>query len=190
MKTAHGHQIIEVTGLGLTGSQEIKRLTEKGCKTNLYFGSHVEYLLDKERFHTAQEFNEKHLLDTGRAYKIGLVLGNELEKHVRSTRNILEIAERCGYKEAPAGVIPRLCEMMLEEKIWALLKELGISIVTTLNSSPVEGYAYSKHALLAMHMFGETPRLDHHEFNRSVSLSECLWDNGEAFAFCLPENRS
>ncbi len=182
MKTEHGHEIIEIIGHGFSGAEEIKYLEAKGCEMNWILDSHVEQLLDEKKYWgSPEEYNKKHRLTEGKKYKIVLVLGSEIENNSdRSTENIQELAKKCGYGKPLAGVIPRICEMMLEKWMCELMKELKISSVIAFHD-PIKDIYYHQHLLWTVH--SSKPYLDDLEFYGS--FSDHYWGRGYAFAFLV-----
>lgn len=138
-RNEHGHVIITVTDLDLTGEQEIERLTAAGYRLSDWAKS---CLLSRK----ADGYDRNHRLENGRAYKIALMPGKEIECDAeRTTENLRKRGiEKYGYKKSFAGIAPRIREVVSDKQ----LEEMGIWYVAALHD-PIkdsDGYPYVLYA--------------------------------------------
>ena len=113
-KNEHGHYIIEVTGLNLTGAEEIVRLEQLGFRIRDYT---KQCLLSTN----PDSYDANHRLEDGKVYKVVLVLGREVKKN-RTTANCQAYGLQFGYGKPLAGIQPRIREAVSDKQ----LEEMGI----------------------------------------------------------------
>lgn len=106
----HGHLIITVTGLDLTGAQEIERLRAAGYR----IGEYAESCLLSS---ASDSYDTNHRLVAGRDYAIALMPTKEIEDwRERTTANLRRRGiERYGYTKPLAGIVPRIRETITDE---------------------------------------------------------------------------
>jgi hypothetical protein len=123
-RNEHGHVIITVTGLDATGAQEIERLTGAGYRVSNYARS---CLTSTKK----DGYDVKHRLVAGAQYKVALVPGKEIERDAdRTTEGLRKhAAEKYGYGQPLAGVVPRLREVVSDKQ----MEELGFWYVAALH---------------------------------------------------------
>lgn len=111
-KNANGHYVVTITGLALTGVEEIARLKSAGFR----IGDYARQIL------TSDDYNNNHRLEAGKQYQIVLVPGKEVTSN-RTTANLKAYAKKFGYLIPKAGIVPRIREtisdkQMEEMEIW------------------------------------------------------------------------
>jgi len=113
----HGHLLISITNLGLTGSEEIERLEAGGYKIG---GEADSILLDK----TPLGYETKHCLEKYTETQIVLIPNKEIPPiethHSIVNRCIEEYASSFNYRIPPAGIVPYLCVKDLFEELSSL----------------------------------------------------------------------
>lgn len=98
-RNKHGHIIISITGLALTGGQEIQRLSDTGFRISDWAKS---CLTSKKE----DGYGKCHQLEDGREYQLVIVPGKEVKQN-RTTAELRKYAAGFGYKQPLAGVVPR-----------------------------------------------------------------------------------
>ncbi len=108
-KNEHGHYVFTITGLNLTGKQEVTRMKEGGVLMSDY---------DCQIFTSinADSYDVNHRLEDGKEYHLVLIPGREIETN-RTTANIQEYACGLGYEIPLAGVMPRLREIVSNKQM-------------------------------------------------------------------------
>ena len=111
-RNEHGHIIVTVTGLDLTGAQEIERLEAAGYVLSDYFKS---CLLSKKK----DSYDKNHRLVAGQSYKLALMPGKEIERDVDRTTDALRKRgmEKYGYGKPLGGHIPRVRESVSDKQM-------------------------------------------------------------------------
>ena len=103
-RNKHGHVIVTVTGVNLTGAQEIERLKAAGYNLSDYARS---LLLSKKK----DGYDLKHRLEEGKIYTFALLPGNAIATNTeRTTSNLKKLAITFGYEKPLAGSIFRIRE--------------------------------------------------------------------------------
>lgn len=111
-RNEHGHLIIKVTGLDLTGVQETERLRAAGYR----IGEYAESCLLTS---AADSYDTNHRLVAGREYTLALMPTREIEKwRERTTANLRKRGiERYGYAKPLAGIVPRIRQLVSDEQM-------------------------------------------------------------------------
>lgn len=111
-RNEHGHIIVTVTGLDLTGAQEIERLEAAGCRLSGYAKS---CLLSKKK----DSYDKNHRLVAGQSYKLALMPGKEIERDADHTTQALRKRgmEKYGYGKPLGGHIPRIRESVSDKQM-------------------------------------------------------------------------
>lgn len=120
-RNEHGHIIISITGLALTGKQEIERLEGAKFRISNFANS---CLTSKKK----DGYDECHRLEDGRAYTLALVPTKDVPGN-RTTAKGRKYGESFGYKQPLAGVIPRIREVVSDEGMEAM----GFRFITALH---------------------------------------------------------
>jgi hypothetical protein len=121
-KNQYGHIVFEITGLALSGAEEIERLKDAGYRV----GDSAKSCLMSSK---PDGYDANHRLIAGQKYRIVLVLGKELARN-RTTKNLQAHATKFGYEKPVAGIIPRIREAILAD----LMKEIGIWYIAGLHT--------------------------------------------------------
>ena len=113
-RNEHGHVLIKVTGVDLSGAEEVGRLEATGCRVGNYAKSCFTST-------NPDGYNLKHRLVTGQEYTVAIVLGTEVERESdRTTENLRKLGEKHGYQKPLAGIIPRIREAVSDEEMKAM----------------------------------------------------------------------
>jgi len=114
-RNEHGHVVLTITGLDLTGAQEIKRLDAAKYNLGMYF---KQCLLST----AADSYDKNHRLVAGQTYKVALMPGNELPYEERTAENLRERGmKHYGYGKPLAGLIPRIRESVSDKQMEEML---------------------------------------------------------------------
>src|SRR5690606_39644745 len=108
----HGHIVLTIPGLDLTGRQEIERLEAAGFRLMHQTKSCLCSIRRKGSYY------KNHRLVTGQRYKIALMPTREIERDSdRTTVALREHGMKYGYKKPLAGIVPRIREMLSNKQI-------------------------------------------------------------------------
>ena len=122
-RNEYGHVIITITGLNLTGADEIKRLEEAGYRVGDYA---------KSCFASTEtdDYDKNHRLVAGQTHKIALVLGKEIARDCdRTTTALRKLGEKYGYGKPLAGHVPRIRESVSDKQ----MEEMDIGYIASLH---------------------------------------------------------
>jgi hypothetical protein len=131
-KNEHGHYIIEVTGLNLSGVEEITRLESGGFRV----GDYAKSMLTSTN---SDSYDVLHRLEDGKVYKMVLVPGREVKKN-RTTTNLQAYGSQFGYQKPLAGIQPRIREAVSDKQ----LEEMGIFYISSLHDPIKDADDYSR----------------------------------------------
>lgn len=108
----HGHFVLTIEGMDLTGEQELERLTSAGFQVRGEAETCLRSLM----------FDMNHCLLAGRKYKVPLMPAGEIESYKERTASALLARgiERYGYQRSPAGIIPRIRECLSDKQMQAM----------------------------------------------------------------------
>lgn len=120
-RNEHGHIVISITGLALTGEQEIERLTAKGFR----FGGYARSCLTSKK---KDGYDKSHRLEDGCEYQLVIIPGKEVEQN-RTTSELRKYAAGFGYEQPLAGVVPRIRETVSDK----MMEEIGFWYITALH---------------------------------------------------------
>lgn len=123
-RNEHGHIVLTITGLDLTGRQEIRRLKDAGFRVS----NSMELCLTSEKYGGY----DKHRLVAAQQYKIALMPTKEIIRDAgRTTDGLREhAAENYGYTKPLAGIAPRIFELLSGK----LMEEMGFSYIIILHN--------------------------------------------------------
>jgi hypothetical protein len=123
-RNQHGHIVLTVTGLDLTGEREIARLLSAEYRVGDYAKS---CLLSKKK----DGYDVQHRLVDGQEYKIALVPGREIEEDShRTTQALRDVGiGRYGYQKPLAGIMPRIRETVSDKQ----MEEMGFWYIAGLH---------------------------------------------------------
>ena len=170
-RNEHGHVILTITGVDLTGAEEVKRLIAADYRVSNYAKSCFTSTAD-------DSYDARHRLVAGQQYKLALVLGKEISRDAdRTTQGLRDHAKsKYGYEKPRAGVVPRVREILSDKQ----MEELGIWYAAALHD-PIKDSDSSPRVL----------RADRGGEGRLVSASWVKpgseWDGSGAFVFRVPQ---
>ena len=116
-RNEHGHIVLSITGMDLTGAQEIERLKASGFR----FSSWAESCLLSTK---ADGYDAKHRLVADQLYKIALMPTKEIEVAAeRTTENLRNRGlQLYRYSKPLGGGIPRIRERVSDKQ----MEEMGL----------------------------------------------------------------
>ena len=169
-RNEHGHIVLTVDGLDLSGEQEVERLIAAGCRVSDWAKS---CLLSTNK----DSYDKNHLLVAGQRYKVALMPTREIERDSDRTTDALRKRglERYGYEKPLAGIVPRIRESVSDEQ----MEKMGLWYIAAPHDSirDSDGDPNVLHA----HRIDDGPWLrapwDHPDYR---------WDDYGAFAFLVP----
>ncbi len=169
-RNEHGHIIVSVTGLDLTGAQEIERLLAAGFRVSDWAKSC--FLSPKPN-----GYDTKHRLVASQSYKIALMPTKEIEIAAdRTTENLRNRGpELYGYGKPLGGIIPRIRERVSNTQ----MKEMGFYYIAAPHD-PIEDSDGGPHVLRADRF------VDGLWVRASFVRPGDQWGVGGAFAFLVP----
>jgi len=111
-RNKHGHIVLMITGLDLTGEQEIERLTTAEFRLTDWAKS---CLLSKKK----DGYDKNHRLVAGQRYKVALMPMWEIERASDRTTDALRKrgVEKYGYEKPRAGIVPRIRESVSDNQM-------------------------------------------------------------------------
>jgi hypothetical protein len=166
-RNEHGHTLISITGLALTGEQEIQRLSEAGFRTSDYAKSCLTSM-------KKDGYDKCHCLEDGREYQLVLVPGKEVEKN-RTTAELRKYAAGFGYAQPLAGIVPRIRETVSDKQ----MEEMGFWYIAALHD-PITDSGGDPSVLGAGRNGGG------HWLRASFDRPDDRWHVSGAFAFVVP----
>lgn len=115
-RNEHGHIVLTITGLDLTGEQEVERLIAAGFRV----GDWAKSCLISTK---ADSYDKKHRLVAGQIYKIALMPTKEIERDSDRTTEALRKRgiEKYGYGKPLGGIVPRIRESVPDKQ----MEEMG-----------------------------------------------------------------
>lgn len=132
-RNEYGHVVLTFTGLDLTGAAEVERLHNGGNLMSDYAKSC--FLSTKK-----DSYDKRHRLVAGQTYRVALMPGREIERGSDRTTEALRRRgmERYGYGKPLAGLVPRIREVLSDER----MKELDIWYVAALHEPITDSDGY------------------------------------------------
>jgi hypothetical protein len=171
-RNKHGHNVLTIDGLDLTGEQVIEWLIDAGfCVSDRV----KSCLLSTKK----DGYDNNHRLIAGKRYPVALMPTREIERHIERTLDTMRKRgmKRYGYENLPAGIVPRICTSVSDEQ----MKGMGFSFITTLHN-PIRDSDGLPHMFLA-HRYGNV-----YQFRAtSIRSKDCLSALG-AIAFLDPSS--
>lgn len=167
-KNQHGHYLIRVVGLDLTGAAEIKRGERRGAR----FGDSARRLLLSTR---ADSYDAKHRLEEGRVYTLAVVPGKAIPSRLR-TVDIQAYGREFGYQKPRGGHIVRVRELVTDDE----MKTMGFGYIAGLHD-PIVVYGGGPDVLI-VDCGGGNSRL-----GTGWGSPDDQWDDVVAFAFDVPD---
>lgn len=115
-RNEHGHVVFTLTGLGLSGREELKALESRYYNVS----ASAKYAL------ASLLFDAEHQLALCRKYRVVLLPAEGPDAGTRRTlKEVCEEAERLGYGRSVAGIMPRIRESISDKQ----MEEMGIESV-------------------------------------------------------------
>ena len=168
-RNQHGHFVFTITGLYLTGAQEIERLEASGYRVGHYAGSVLRSVGE-------DGYDQKHLLIAGHSYQVVIMPGNVITKDRDRTTGNLRIENLMfGYKKPLAGIVPRIRELVSDKK----LEEMGLWYIAGLHDPILDSNGRPCVLTASRHGYGRW-------VGASSGGAGGLWPGGGAFAFLVP----
>lgn len=119
----YGHFVVTITGLDLTGAQEIERLEALGYCVSGYAKSVLQSA-------GKDGYDQKHRLVAGQSYQIAIVPGKAIARDCdRTTGNLRKEGLKFGYEKPLAGIMPRIRELVSDKQ----LEEMGFWYIVGLH---------------------------------------------------------
>jgi hypothetical protein len=135
-RNEHGHIVIKVTGIYLTGWEEIDRLIGAGLCISDEAKSYLTSMKGKK-----QGYDKCHQL-YGDEYQLVILPGMKVEKDCTG-EELRNYAAGFGYQKPLAGIIPRLLEAISKE----MMEEMGFGYIAALHD-PIIGPDGHAHVLI------------------------------------------
>lgn len=164
-KNANGHYVVTISGLALTGTEEITRLESAGFR----IGTYARQIL------TNGDYDKKHRLEVGKQYQIVLVPGKEVTSN-RTTANLKAHAKKFGYIVPKAGIMPRIREAVSDKQ----MEEMGIWYIAGLHDSIKDSDG-------SPGVLGSDRYVDGLWLGTHWGRLESVWDDVGAFAFLVSQ---
>lgn len=168
-RNEYGHIVLRLTGIDLTGEQEINRLTKAGFSMSETAKS---YLLSK-----GEDGYNNHRLVSREQYKVALMPTKEIGcDDDRTTENLYNRGiKKYDYKKPPADIIPRICEFVSDEQ----MEKMRLSYIVALHDLIRD--SDGDQCLLSLDQFENEL-----ELNTYTSFDCCRWNSNGAVAFLAP----
>jgi hypothetical protein len=168
-RNEHGHIVFTVTGLDLSGAEEIERLETADFR----IGDYARQMLLSTK---SDSYDANHRLVAGQKYKVVLLPGKHIARDSeRTTSNLRAAGAKFGYSKPLAGVTPRIREAVSDKQ----MEEMGFVYIAALHE-PVAG-ADGRPDVLDADRDDDGRWLD-----GSWDDPDGGWDDSGAFAFLLP----
>lgn len=169
-RNEHGHIVLTVTGLDLTGEQEVERLIAAGFRVSDWAKSCLTST-------KADGYDKKHRLVAGQVYKIALMPTKEIERDADRTTETLRKRgiEKYGYGKPLGGIAPRIRESVSDKQ----MEEMGIWYIAAPHD-PIKDSGGNPRVLGAYRR-GVGPWL-----SAGIDLPDLQWVGSGAFAFLVP----
>lgn len=169
-RNEHGHIVFTITGLDLTGEQEIKRLEDAGFR----FSEYAKSCLSSTK---KDGYDKNHRLVGGQKYKVALMPTREIERNSDRTTDALRKRgiEKYGYEKPLAGIIPRIREAVSDKQ----MEEMGFWYIAAPHD-PINDSGGSPSVLCA------SRNGDGRWVGADLDLPDSYWFDSGAFAFLVP----
>jgi len=166
----HGHILLTVTGLNLTGQQEIEQLAEVGFHTNDWAKS---CLLSKKK----DGYDKIHRLVSGQQYNVALMPTWEIDNIAeRTTENLRKRGiEKYGYSKPLAGIAPLVRKTVSDKQ----MEKMGFMFIATPHN-PIKD-SDGTMGVLTAYRFNDERR-----FVTRCGNFDYQWGDSGAFAFLVP----
>lgn len=169
-RNEHEHIVFTVTGLELTGAEELERLQSGEYTVSDY----AKQMLTSTK---PDGYDSKHRLPDGKKYEIVLLPSKHIIRDLSHTTSTLcKEADRFGYNKPRAGIVPRIRESVSD----AQMEEIGFMYIAVLHD-PIIDICGVPRVLASNGIIGRClGNYCAHPYDR--------WDSVGAFAFFLREN--
>ncbi len=168
-RNQHGHIVMTISALDLTGAQEIARLEASGHRVGDYAKS---VLLSTSK----DGYDHKHRLLAGQSYQMVFMPGKTIAKDSdRTTENLRKQGLAFGYEKPRAGIVPRIRELLSDKQ----LEEMGFWYIAGLHDPILDSDGYP--CVLGVYRGGAGRWL-----NAYWDKPGDQWDGCGAFAFLVP----
>lgn len=169
-RNEHGHIVLNLTDLDLTGAQEIERLGGAGFRFSKFAKQCLTSTADNG-------YDAKHRLVAGHAYKVALMPTKEIERDSdRTTENLRRRGiETYGYGKPLAGIVPRYREKISDKQ----MEEMGFVYVTAPHDPINDAGGYPR-------VLSAYRNVDGSWVNAVLDKPDDQWDDGGALAFLVP----
>lgn len=166
-RNKNGHIVIPITGLDLTGQQEIDRLTAAGFSTSDWVKSCLLSIKN-------DGYDKRHRLREGREYMLALVPTKDVPGE-RTTADGRVYGASFGYEQPFAGAVPRLREAVSDE----VMEKMGLWYIVVLHD-PITDSGGRPDVL-------DVDRSNGGQWvDASWDRPGVLWSDRGAFAFVVP----
>jgi len=164
------HVVLTVTGLDLTGEQEVEQLNAAGFRVSDW----VKSCLTSKK---ADGYDKNHRLVAGQVYKIALMPTREIKCDSDRTTDALRERgiKKYGYEKPLAGIVPRIREVVSDKQ----MEEMGFRYVVAPHDAIKD--PDGSPSVLRVSRSGSGPWLHAH-----LDHLDRQWDDGGAFAFLVP----
>ena len=166
----HGHIVLTITGLDLTGEEEFKRITAAGFRVSRWSHSCLTST-------NADGYDKNHRLVPGHVYKVALMPTSEIERDTdRTTENLRNRGiNKYGYGKPLAGIMPRVRESVSDKQ----MEEMGFWYIAAPHNFIKDSDGGPR--VLCAFRTGDGQWL-----NARWDLPDFRWRDSGAFAFLVP----
>ncbi len=168
-RNEYGHIVFTITGLDLTGAEEIERLETADYR----IGGYARQMLTSTK---GDSYDANHRLIAGRQYRIALLPGKHIVRDSdRTTNNLRAEGMKLGYGKPLAGVAPRIREVVSDKR----MGEMGFEYIATLHDSITDADGFPG-------VLGASRRDSGRRLGGAWGRPGELWNDIGAFPFLLP----
>ena len=175
-RNEHGHIIITITGLNLTGQEEVDRLLAGGFHLCNWARSCLSGRDMLERVVGVLSYDIRHRLVDKRSYKIALMPAREIDHQDDRTTDALRNLgiKKYGYSNPRAGIVPRIRESISDGR----MEDMGFSEIIVLHD-PINDHEGDM-CLLGIDRFHDSSWIHAYQFT-----ADRRWKENVAFAFLV-----
>lgn len=170
-RNEYGHIVLAFEGIDLTGEEEIERFLRSG----LHVSDRAMLCLTSAQ---KDDYDKNHRLIAGQQYEVALMSTREIERVSDRTTSALRLRghEHYGYAKPPAGIIPRIREIVSNKQ----MKDMGFWDI----AAPHDAIKNSRGVpsiLTTSCLLGDKPGI-----SATPEYSRYYWNGFNAFAFLVP----
>ena len=177
-RNEHGHIMVTVTGLNLTGQEEIDRLLAGGFRLCNWARSCLNGEDMIGRVIGVLSYDTAHRLVNQRSYKVALVPALEIYKQDEEDRTIDALRKRAmekyGYSNPRAGIVPRIRESISDGR----MEDMGFSDIIVPHD-PIKDYGGDP-CMLGIDRFHDSSWIHAYQIT-----ADRQWKETVAFAFLV-----